>query len=97
VTVILGNLIYINGEQIRFTTVDFVLNTLSGLQRGSNGTGEQVYIPKYTEVYSILSSNVLPELYNGFSWNSYNYNLVEGDPLQISETFPATFLNADVP
>ena len=97
VTVILGNLIYINGEQIRFTTVDFVLNTLSGLQRGANGTGEQVYIPKYTEVYSILSSNVLPELYNGFSWNSYNYNLVEGDPLQISETFPATFLNADVP
>jgi hypothetical protein len=97
VTVILGNLIYINGEQIRFTTVNFALNTLSGLQRGANGTGEQDYIPKYTEVYSILASNVLPELYNGFTWNSYNYNLVEGDPLQISETFPATFLNADVP
>ena len=97
ITVILGNLIYVNGEQIRFTTVDFVLNTLSGLQRGANGTGEQDYIPKYTEVYSILASNALPELYNGFTWNSYNYNLVEGDPLQISDTYPATFLNADVP
>jgi hypothetical protein len=97
VTVILGNLIYVNGEQIRFTTVDFVANTLSGLQRGTNGTGEQVYIPKYTEVYSILASNILPEIYNGFTWNSYNYNLVEGDPLQISETYPATFLNQDVP
>jgi hypothetical protein len=97
ITVILGNLIFVNGEQIRFTTVDFVNNTLSGLQRGANGTGEQTYIPKYTEVYSVLASNVLPELYNGFTWNSYNYNLVEGDPLQISETFPATFLNADVP
>ena len=97
ITVILGNLIFVNGEQIRFTTVDFVNNTLSGLQRGANGTGEQTYIPKYTEVYSVLASNVLPELYNGFTWNSYNYNLVDGDPLQISETFPATFLNADVP
>jgi hypothetical protein len=97
ITIIVGNLIYVNGELIRFTTVDFVNNTLSGLQRGSNGTGARTYIPKYTEVYSVLSSNMLPELYNGFSWNSFNYNLVTGDPLQISTTFPANFLNADVP
>jgi hypothetical protein len=97
ITVILGNLIYINGEQIRYTTVDFVENTLSGLQRGANGTGKLTYIPKFTTVYGILSSNMLPELYNGFSWNSFNYNLVDGDPLQISTTYPANFLNADVP
>jgi sugar phosphate permease len=97
ITIIVGNLIYVNGELIRFTTVDFVNNTLSGLQRGFNGTGARTYIPKYTEVYSVLSSNMLPELYNGFSWNSFNYNLVTGDPLQISTTFPANFLNADVP
>ena len=97
ITVILGNLIYINGEQIRYTTVNFVENTLSGLQRGANGTGKLTYIPKYTTVYSVLPSNLLPELYNGFSWNSFNYNLVDGDPLQISTTYPANFLNADVP
>jgi len=97
VTVILGNLIYINGEQIRYTTVNFDENTLSGLQRGANGTGKLTYIPKFTTVYGILSSNVLPDVYNGFSWNSFNYNLVDGDPLQISTTYPANFLNADVP
>jgi hypothetical protein len=97
ITVILGNLIYINGEQIRYTTVNFDENTLSGLQRGSNGTGKQTYITKYATVYGILPSNMLPDLYNGFSWNSFNYNLVDGDPLQISTTYPANFLNADVP
>jgi hypothetical protein len=97
ITVILGNLIYINGEQIRYTTVNFDENTLSGLQRGANGTGKQTYIPKYTTAYGVLPSNMLPELYNGFSWNSFNYNLVDGDPLQISTTYPANFLNADVP
>ena len=97
VTLILGNLIYINGEQIRYTTVNFDENTLSGLQRGANGTGKLTYISKFTTVYGILSSNMLPELYNGFSWNSFNYNLVDGDPLQISTTYPANFLNTDVP
>jgi hypothetical protein len=97
ITVILGNLIYVNGEQIGFTTVDFATNTVTGLQRGANGTGEQTVIPKYTEVYSILPSNKLPNVYNAFVWNSYNYNLVDGDPLQISTTVSANFLNADVP
>ena len=97
ITVILGNLIYVNGEQIRFTTVDFDANTLSGLQRGANGTGEQTYIPQYATVYGILSTNQLPAVYNGFSWNSFNYNLVDGDPLQISTTYSANFLNADIP
>ena len=97
ITVILGNLIYVNGEQIGFTTVNFDTNTVTGLQRGANGTGEQTFIPKYSEVYGILSSNKLPTVYNALTWNSYNYNLVDGDPLQISTTFSANFLNADVP
>jgi hypothetical protein len=97
ITVIIGNLIYVNGEQIGFTTVNFATNTVTGLQRGANGTGEQTFIPKYSEVYGILSSNKLPAVYNALTWNSYNYNLVDGDPLQISTTFSANFLNADVP
>ena len=97
ITTIEGNLIYINGEQIRFTTVDLDNNTLTGLQRGMNGTGEQAYLPTYTEVYGILSNNLLPDVNYNLTWNSYVYNAVEGDPLQISETTAAYFLNMDVP
>ena len=97
ITIIQGNLIYINGEQIRFASVDFDNNTLLGIQRGVNGTAEQENIPKYTEVYSLLSSNKLANTYINQSWNSFNYNPIEGDPLQISTTDAANFLNADVP
>jgi hypothetical protein len=94
ITVILGNLIYVAGEQIKFTTVDFATNTLTGLQRGTNGTGERFYIPAYEKVYGILSTNQLPQLNYYLTWNSYNYNPTLGDPLQISDTVAANFLNA---
>jgi hypothetical protein len=96
ITTIMGNLLYINGEQIRFTAVDLDANNITGLQRGANGTGEQTYIPLYTEVYGILSTNLLPESEYNVTWNSNVYNMVEGDPLQISETTAAYFLNTDV-
>ena len=94
ITVILGNLIYVAGEQIKFTTVDFDTNTLTGLQRGTNGTGERFYIPSYEKVYGILSTNQLPAVNYNLTWNSYNYNPTLGDPLQISDTVAANFLNA---
>jgi hypothetical protein len=94
ITVILGNLIYVAGEQIKFTTVDFDNNTLTGLQRGTNGTGERFYIPAYERVYGILSTNQLPAVNYNLTWNSYNYNPTLGDPLQISNTVAANFLNA---
>jgi len=94
ITVILGNLIYVAGEQIKFTTIDFVNNTLTGLQRGTNGTGERFYIPAYEKVYGILSTNQLPAVNYNLTWNSYNYNPILGDPLQISDTVAANFLNA---
>jgi hypothetical protein len=95
ITVILGNLIYVDGEQIKFTTVNFNENSLSGLQRGSNGTGERYYIPAYEKVYGILSTNRLPQVNYNLTWNSYNYNPTLGDPLQISNTTAANFLNAE--
>ena len=96
VTTIEGNLIYINGEQIKFTTVDLSANSLSGIQRGTNGTGVQPDIPIYSEVFGILSNNLQPATYYAQTWNSYVYNPTEGDPLQISNTDPAIFLNTDV-
>jgi hypothetical protein len=96
VTTIEGNVVYINGEQIRFSSVDFATNTLSGLQRGANGTGEQTFIPEYSEVYGILSENRLTQADYFETWNSYIYNPTEGDPLQISLSMGANFLREDV-
>lgn len=96
ITTLIGNTIYINGEQIKFTIVNPVTNTLGGLQRGANGTGVQLYIPQYTEVYGIFSTNRLPDTYYNQTWNSYVYNQTLGDPLQISNTVPALFLEVDV-
>jgi len=95
ITLILGNIIYLAGEQIRFTTIDFDTNTITGLQRGANGTGTRSFIPVYQKVYSALSQDRLPDTYYNQTWNSYVYNTVLGDPLQISNTFSANFLNQD--
>ena len=91
-----GNLLYINGEQIKFTTIDFATNAVGGLQRGTNGTSIQSSIPKYTEVYGLLSTNRLADTYYNQTWNSYVFNPILGDPLQISNTVPAQFLSTDV-
>ena len=77
-------------------TIDFVNNSVSGLQRGANGTGAQEYISKFTEVFSLLSNNRLSDLYISQSWNSYVFNTTIGDPLQISNTVPAEFLQTDI-
>jgi hypothetical protein len=95
ITLILGNIIYLAGEQIRFTNIDFDNNTITGLQRGANGTGERDFIPAYQKVYSALSQDRLSDTYYNQTWNSYVYNPILGDPLQISNTYPANFLNAD--
>jgi hypothetical protein len=91
-----GNLLYVNGEQIGFTTIDFTTNSVSGLQRGMNGTAIQSSIPTYTEVVGLLANNKLSNVYYNQTWNSYNFNSVLGDPLQISTTVPAQFLHTDV-
>ena len=89
-------MLYINGEQIRFSTVDLVNNTITGLQRGTNGTGIVDYMPTYSEVYGILSNNLLPSVNYNLTWNSNVYNVNDGDPLQISVTNAAIFLNSGV-
>jgi hypothetical protein len=96
ITTIEGNLLYINGEQIRFSTVDLVNNTITGLQRGTNGTGIVDYMPTYSEVFGILSNNLLPSVNYNLTWNSNVYNVTDGDPLQISVTNAAIFLNSGV-
>ena len=96
ITILEGNLLYVNGEQIKFTQVDLENNTLSGLQRGANSTGEQTFIPEYAEVYGLLTNNLMTTAQYGETWNSNVYNTVEGDPLQISTTAAAIFLRGDI-
>jgi hypothetical protein len=96
ITVLEGNLLYVNGEQIKFSSVDLANNAVTGLQRGTNGTGEQTFIPLYSEVFSILSNNQMSSVDYSDTWNSAVYNTVEGDPLQISTTESAIFLRGDV-
>lgn len=96
ITILEGNLIFINGEQIKFSEVDLTANTISGLQRGANGTGAQEYIPIYSEVFGLISNNQLPIADYVNTWNSNTYNTTEGDPLQISTTESAIFLRGDI-
>ena len=92
ITTLEGNLVYINGEQIRFNKVDFITNSLQEISRGVGGTGTQNIIPIYSPVFGLLSINQLPNIFYDQTWNSNNYNPIEGDPLQISDTIPAQFL-----
>jgi hypothetical protein len=93
ITSVEGNTVYINGEQITFSGVDIANNTLAGIGRGANGTAQQYLIPSNTPVIGLLPENKLSDLYYNQTWNSTVYNTVDGDPLQISNTAPAIFLN----
>jgi hypothetical protein len=93
--VIEGNLIYINGEQIKFGSINTTDNTLSNLSRGQNVTPAEFLIAKYTEVWGLLLENKMNNVGYVKTWNSYNYNTVIGDPLQISCTSEARFLTGN--
>jgi len=95
ITTLDGNIIYINGEQIKYSSANIVSNTLSGLSRGQNLTPVQYLISKYTEVWGLLPQNKMNDVGYVKTWNSYNYNSVIGDPLQISCTPEARFLTGN--
>jgi len=96
ISILEGNLLYLNGEQIRFSSVDLVANTISGLQRGANGTGVRSLTPAYSEVYGLLSKNRMSDLLYNNTWNDDDYPDFDGDvdggPLQVSTTVGALFL-----
>jgi hypothetical protein len=95
ITSVEGRLLYINGEQIGFKECDLANNTVSDLSRGTNGTGVQTYIPLYSEAFGLLPNSRMTDVLYAQTWNSYVYNSVDGDPLQISTTAGAGFLRTD--
>jgi hypothetical protein len=95
ITSVEGRLLYINGEQIGFRECNLADNTVSALERGTNGTGTPRYVPINSEAFGLIPNNRMTDVLYSQSWNSYIYNPVEGDPLQISDTFGASFLRTD--
>jgi hypothetical protein len=99
ITITMGKLLFINGEYISFSEVNDGANSVGKLQRGINGTGTQPITPTYSEVYGLLTANLLPEAEYNVTWNPIPgiYNTVIGDPLQIADTTAANFLKGDIP
>ena len=89
------NIVEINGEKIRYTTVDTVANTLSGLTRGVQGTGPLEVHATNSYIYGVSSKNTLPQTYYDEVWNSKNYS-TRGDPLQLTVSDPVAFLKLGV-
>jgi len=87
----LGNTINIGGEIITFKKVNTETNTISGITRGVDGSGARLMHSEYTMVYGVKLTNTLFNFYYNRTWNSEDYS-VEGDPLQVSDSFPANFL-----
>jgi hypothetical protein len=96
ITILEGNLLYLNGEQIRFSSVDIGTSSISGLQRGANGTGVIDFTPASTQIYGLLSKNRMNDLLYNNTWNDADYPDFDGDidggPLQVSITPGALFL-----
>jgi hypothetical protein len=87
----LGNTINIDGEIITFKKVNTETNVISGITRGVNGSGARKMHVEFSTVYGVKLTNTLFNYYYDRTWNSEEYTL-DGDPLQISDSFPANFL-----
>lgn len=96
ITTTVGRDIMINGELIRIYAVDTINNTITNFTRGVDNTAIRFIQPKYSEVFSLLNENRMSDTLYAQTWNSDIYNPVLGDPLQISETDGAVFLNVDI-
>ena len=86
-----GNQLLIDGEKIYYSVVDLATNTLSGLWRGINGTGQHDMHDLGTTVAAISPQDHLPDFYIDRDWSGH-HDIVYGDSLQLSNTAPALFL-----
>jgi hypothetical protein len=93
VTVVTGNSILIDGEQIGFSLIDMSTGVISGLRRGTNGTIVNKSFSEGAVVRGILPSNIMDGAYYIRDWYSASDNTI---PLQYSVSEPADFLNVVV-
>ncbi len=103
VTLTVGDTVEINGERIRFSTISIQNNTISGLTRGVDGTNIVETHYQYSMGYGINDLRKLTEQEYNSIWSSTNivsdsyYDEVpKEDPLQISTTTTARFLQSNM-
>jgi hypothetical protein len=96
ITVILGKLIYVNGEYMMLTNITDT-NQVTVI-RGALGSPILPYIPLNSTIYSLLNVNKMSQINYDDTWNKIPgvYNILEGDPLQIAEGSAPTFLRTVV-
>jgi hypothetical protein len=90
----LGDIIEINGERINFQEVDVKTNVIRKLVRGVRGTRINQLHEVNSIVYSFSPQRTLLSELNQVTWNSNNITVM-GDPLQISKTSAANFLQIE--
>ena len=93
VTLIIGNIVEINGERIKFNFIDINNNLITGLTRGLQGTYSPATHAIYSIGYGITPARRLTDVQYIETWNSSDITDF-GDPLQISTTVAANFLNS---
>jgi hypothetical protein len=93
VTLIIGNIVEINGERIKFNFIDINNNVITGLTRGLQGTYSPATHAIYSIGYGITPARRLTDVQYIETWNSSDITDF-GDPLQISTTVAANFLNS---
>jgi hypothetical protein len=93
VSLIIGNIVEINGEKIKFNTININNNTITGLTRGVQGTTTLETHAENSIGFGITPARRLTEAQYSENWNSYEITSF-GDPLQISTTSEGIFLNS---
>ena len=101
VTLMIGDIVEINGERIRFSTISIQNNTISGLTRGVQGTLVASIHTEYSMGYGINDARKLTDYEYNRIWSStnivsssYYQEVPKDDPLQISTTQTALFLQS---
>ena len=98
----IGDIVEMNGERIRFSSISTQNNTISGLTRGVDGTLVAESHAQYSMGYGINDNRKLTmDEYNSV-WssvtivsNAYYQETPKEDPLQISTTQTALFLQSN--
>jgi hypothetical protein len=96
VTITIGNVVEINGERIKFDVINTETNTITGLTRGVQGTSAAEIHSKYSIGYGINPARRITDAEYSDTWNSETITS-NGDPLQISVTDAAVFLQNNAP
>lgn len=94
VTIMIGDILVVNGEKIRFNSVDLSTNSVTQLSRGVLGTTKLAAHVKYSDVLGLTASRKLNDRFYNTVWTTNTSGTPQGDPLQISNSEAATFLKS---